>query len=158
MKVLHLGKFYPPSRGGMETILQLICDRTSAAVRNTVLVANDNFTLKQECHGDVQVIRLPAIAKIGAVALCPTLPFRLAAEPADLIVIHEPNPMALLAYFLARPPGAVIVWFHSEVVRGFSSSAASPFSPVAYAQHNRALRSHSFTRCACGGWIKLLAD
>ena len=117
MKVLHLGKFYPPSRGGMETILQLICDRTSAAVRNTVLVANDNFTLKQERHEDVQVIRLPAIAKIGAVAVCPTLPFRLAAEPADLIVIHEPNPMALLAYFLARPPGAVIVWFHSEVVR-----------------------------------------
>jgi rhamnosyl/mannosyltransferase len=117
MKVLHLGKFYPPARGGMETILELICDRTSAAVRNRVLVASHNFTLKEERHGQVEVIRLPAIVKIGAVAVCPTLPFRLAAERADLIVIHEPNPMALLAYFLARPAGAVIVWFHSEVVR-----------------------------------------
>jgi len=33
------------------------------------------------------------------------------------VVIHEPNPMALLAYYLARPAGRLIVWFHSEVVR-----------------------------------------
>jgi rhamnosyl/mannosyltransferase len=65
----------------------------------------------------VEVVRLPAVAKIGAVAVCPTLPFRLAREEADLIVIHEPNPMALLAYFLARPAGTLVVWFHSEVIR-----------------------------------------
>jgi glycosyltransferase involved in cell wall biosynthesis len=65
----------------------------------------------------VEVIRLPVAAKIGAVAFLPTLPFRLRQIRADLIVIHEPNPMALLAYFLARPQGRLIVWFHSEVIR-----------------------------------------
>ena len=77
MRVLHLGKFYPPARGGMETILELICDRTSADVDNTVLVANDTCSTSHERHGSVEVIRLPAVAKIGAVAICPTLPFRL---------------------------------------------------------------------------------
>jgi rhamnosyl/mannosyltransferase len=117
MKVLHLGKFYPPVKGGMETILELICDRTSHQVHNTVFVANTGWATNEERCGDVDVVRLGAIAKIGAVAVCPTMPFRLAREAADLIVIHEPNPMALLAYFLARPAGTLIVWFHSEVIR-----------------------------------------
>jgi lipopolysaccharide/colanic/teichoic acid biosynthesis glycosyltransferase/glycosyltransferase involved in cell wall biosynthesis len=119
MKVLHLGKFYPPARGGMETILELICDRTSGRVNNKVLVANVGWATSEERCRDVDVVRLPAISKIGAVAVCPTMPFRLAREAANanLIVLHEPNPMALLAYFLARPAGTLIVWFHSEVVR-----------------------------------------
>jgi rhamnosyl/mannosyltransferase len=117
MKVLHLGKFYPPVKGGMETILELICDRTSREVQNKVLVANNRWVTREERRGDVDVVRMAAIAKIGAVAVCPTMPFRLAREAADLIVIHEPNPMALLAYFLARPAGTLIVWFHSEVIR-----------------------------------------
>ena len=62
-------------------------------------------------------MRLPVLKKIGAVAFCPTLPLQLAREKADLVVIHEPNPMALVAYFLARPAGKLIVWFHSEVIR-----------------------------------------
>ncbi len=117
VKVLHLGKFYPPVKGGMETILELICDRTSAEVSNRVLVANDKFAGSEERHGSVEVVRLPVVKKVGAVAICPSLPFRLAREKADVIVIHEPNPMALVAYFLARPAGTLIVWFHSEVIR-----------------------------------------
>ena len=100
MKVLHLGKFYPPSRGGMETILQLICDRTSAAVRNTVLVANDNFTLKQERHEDVQVIRLPAIAKIGAVAV----PMNTLLRPADYAyLLNDSRAKALIVHAALVP-------------------------------------------------------
>ncbi len=117
MKVLHLGKFYPPARGGMETILALICEKTSGQVQNRAIVANDTRMTVAERHGDVEVVRLGAWAKIGAVAACPTMPVRLAQEEADLVIIHEPNPMGLLSYFLARPEGRLIVWFHSEVVR-----------------------------------------
>jgi rhamnosyl/mannosyltransferase len=45
------------------------------------------------------------------------MPWRLWNARADLVIIHEPNPMGLLSYFLARPGGRLIVWFHSEVVR-----------------------------------------
>ena len=117
MNVLHLGKFYPPAKGGIETILKLVCDRTSAAVSNRVLVANHAAGGATELSGSTEIVRLPVLKKVGAVALCPALPMRLAREKADLIVLHEPNPMALLAYYLARPPGKLIVWFHSEVIR-----------------------------------------
>ena len=33
------------------------------------------------------------------------------------MVLHEPNPMALVAYAIARPGAPLIVWFHSEVIR-----------------------------------------
>jgi glycosyltransferase involved in cell wall biosynthesis len=117
VRVLHLGKYYAPARGGMETILELVCVGTSSRVQNRVLVANDRFRLSEEQRGSVEVIRVPAVTRIGAVSVCPTMPFRLARERADLIVIHEPNPMGLLTYFLARPPTDMIIWFHSEVIR-----------------------------------------
>jgi len=71
----------------------------------------------EELDGAVEVVRLPAIVKIGAVAVCPGFPAQLAREDADLIVLHEPNPIALVAYFLVRPSARLIVWFHSDVIR-----------------------------------------
>jgi rhamnosyl/mannosyltransferase len=117
VKILHLGKYYPPARGGMEAILRLICQETANHVQNKVLVANHRFERIEERDGTVEVVRLPAIAKVGAVGVCPGFPSQLAREDADIIVLHEPNPMALVAYFLARPDIRLIVWFHSDVIR-----------------------------------------
>ena len=117
MKVLHLGKFYPPAKGGMEAIVRLICRETTNHVQNRVLAANDRFVRVEELDGAVEVVRLPSIVKIGAVAVCPGFPAQLAREDADLIVLHEPNPIALVAYFLVRPSARLIVWFHSDVIR-----------------------------------------
>ena len=117
MKVLQLGKFYPPAKGGMETILALICQRTAQHVRNRVLVANTKPWTVVERHGSIEVVRVGSLVRVGAVAVCPRLPLALAGEDADLIVLHEPNPMALLAYFLVRPAGRLIVWYHSDVIR-----------------------------------------
>ena len=117
MKVLHLGKYYPPAKGGMETILALICERTAQHVRNRVIVSNSCASTIEERHGSTEVLRVAALTRIGAVAVCPRMPFDLAGEDADLIVLHEPNPMALVAYFLARPAGRLIVWYHSDVIR-----------------------------------------
>jgi glycosyltransferase involved in cell wall biosynthesis len=117
VKVLHLGKFYPPAKGGMETILALICERTAQHVHNRVIVGNSGRVTVEERHGFIEVLRVAALTRIGAVAFCPRMPFDLAGEDADIIVLHEPNPMALVAYFLARPRGRLIVWYHSDVIR-----------------------------------------
>jgi len=101
----------------METILGLICTKTGPEVQNTVLVANDGGATTRERHGAVEVVRLRSVAKVGAVAVLPSLFWELGRARADVIVIHEPNPMALLAYYLVRPAGKLIVWFHSEVIR-----------------------------------------
>jgi glycosyltransferase involved in cell wall biosynthesis len=117
VKVLHLGKFYPPAKGGMETILALICENTAQHVQNRVIVSNSRASTVEDRYGSIEVLRVAALARVGAVAFCPRMPFALAREEADVIVLHEPNPMALVSYFLARPRGRLVVWYHSDVIR-----------------------------------------
>ena len=42
LKVLHVGKFYPPYLGGMETHLQSLCKELKKFVNVKVVVANDS--------------------------------------------------------------------------------------------------------------------
>ena len=117
LRVLHLGKFYPPVSGGMERVLQLLCEREKTEVDTRVLVAGTGRSTVREMVDGVAVTRVANVGFAGSVAVCPSLPLWLSRERADVIVIHEPNPMGLVAYALARPAGRLIVWFHSEVVR-----------------------------------------
>jgi len=116
-RVLHVGKFYPPVSGGMERVLQLLCEREKTEVDTRVLVANTGRATVRDTVNGVEVTRVANAGSAGSVAICPSLPLWLSRARADVIVIHEPNPMGLLAYALARPAGKLIVWFHSEVVR-----------------------------------------
>jgi rhamnosyl/mannosyltransferase len=101
----------------METALQTLCAGPDAAVNARALVMNRGRATVHEVIDGVNVTRVGTWITVGAVAVAPTLPIWLARAEADVIVIHEPNPMALLAYFLVRPKAPLIVWYHSEVIR-----------------------------------------
>ena len=117
LRVLHLGKFYPPTRGGMETVLEAICRGEQDAVRTSALVTNREKRTVHHVVDGVSVTRLRSSLAIGSVAIVPTLPISLARAQTDVIVLHEPNPMALLAYFVTRPKAPLVVWYHSQVMR-----------------------------------------
>jgi glycosyltransferase involved in cell wall biosynthesis len=117
LRVLHLGKYYPPEHGGIETVLETLCRGAAADVSPKALVSNTRAQTVHETRDSVAVTRVARWASVGAVSVTPTLPLRLSREAADVIVLHEPNPMALVAYALARPRAPLVVWFHSEVVR-----------------------------------------
>ena len=117
LRILHVGKFYPPVRGGMETILQILCRGELTAVQTRALVMSRSRKTTHDVVDGVPVTHVASLLTVGSVAVAPTLPLWLARAEADLIVLHEPNPMALLAYFIARPKTPLIVWYHSEVVR-----------------------------------------
>ena len=117
MRVLHVGKFYPPVRGGMETMLQLLCEGERQHIDSRALVANTRpVTIREELHG-VPVIRVASFGMVRSVAACPTFPGWLGRQHPDVTVIHEPNTLGLVSHFLVRSSGKLVVWFHSEVVR-----------------------------------------
>jgi len=115
--VLHLGKYYPPERGGIETVLEALCLGADATVAPRALVLSTGRRTVHEVIARIQVTRVGSIATVGAVTVTPMLPLWLRRATADVIVVHEPNPMALVACALARPSAPLVVWFHSEVIR-----------------------------------------
>ena len=132
-RVLHIGKFYPPVSGGMERVLQLLCEREKATVQSRVLVAHTGRRTVRETVAGVPVTRAGTWVSAGSVAVCPSLPLLVGREDPDVIVIHEPNPLGLLAYALARPSARLVIWFHAEVVR----------DPRKYALFYRPLLAHA---------------
>ncbi len=116
-RILHVGKYYSPIRGGIESVVETLCRGEKALVDTRALVLNTAFRTERDVLDGVAVTRVGCLTKIGAVSVAPTLPVWLARSKADLLVLHEPNPMALAAYYLVRPRSPLVVWYHSEVIR-----------------------------------------
>jgi rhamnosyl/mannosyltransferase len=117
MNVLHVGKYYPPVPGGMERVLQLLCEGERREVDSRVLVASTDRTTRREVRNGVPVTRAASLARIGSVGLSAALPFLLRSVAPDITVMHEPNPVALVSDFLTARRGPLVVYFHSEIVR-----------------------------------------
>ena len=122
MRVLHLGKYYPPVEGGIETVTsQLARGLTALGARSDVLCAQprrDMPELREELEGHtVYRAATPLVA-----ASTPVSPryVRLLAELApsyDVLHLHCPNPLAALALRLVNPRAKVVVHWHSDVIR-----------------------------------------
>jgi glycosyltransferase involved in cell wall biosynthesis len=138
LTVVHAAKFYPPSRGGMETVIADLCNGTSAAWNVRVIAANDERKTVCERMGDVEVIRAARFGSAASVPLCPAYPRHLWRHPADCVVLHEPNPVAGAALFLRNPATRLVVWHHSDLLRPW-------WAPHTYGQLQRAL----YKRAAC---------
>jgi glycosyltransferase involved in cell wall biosynthesis len=115
--VVHVGKYYPPAPGGMERVVQSLCEVEGAVVDSRALVFNTERRTIHETYRGVPVTRVARYRSVGSVAVCPTFPLWLSRVRADIVVLHEPNPVALVSDLVGRPRGRLVVWFHSEVVR-----------------------------------------
>jgi glycosyltransferase involved in cell wall biosynthesis len=136
-RVLHVGKFYPPVAGGMERVVETLCSASTGLVESRVLVANtDRQTVREERCG-VQVTRVSSATAVGSVHIAPAFATHLRRAEADLMVLHEPNPWALLSYALARPRMPLAIWYHSDVVRSRLQYALF-YAPLARLVYRRA--------------------
>ena len=116
-RVLQVGKFYPPHMGGIETHLQALSTELNKEMDLRVVVANDHRQRSDEVLGDVRVSRLPTQLTFAATPLCPGMVSEIRRSEADLVHIHLPNPMAVLAYLASGHRGRLVVTYHSDTVR-----------------------------------------
>lgn len=116
MKVVQIGKFYYPEKGGVESHLYELCMQLKDTVDLKVAVANtNNRTIKENIYG-VSVKRFRSFAKIQSVSLCPTF-YKIFNETADVWHFHFPNPLAVVSYLMVKPKGKVVVSWHSDIIR-----------------------------------------
>src|ERR1044072_8693027 len=94
IKVLHVGKFYPPYLGGMETHLQSLCKELKKFVNVKVVVANDSRESLREMVGGVDISRVGTLFTFAAAPVCPGLLQEIRESKADIVHLHLPNPIA----------------------------------------------------------------
>jgi rhamnosyl/mannosyltransferase len=117
LKVLHIGKFYPPATGGMERVVRSLCVSTAGRLDSRVIAYNSSAATVSETLEGVHVTRVGTWGKAGSVPVSPHLVAHLRRVDADAVVLHEPNPWALLTYAAAAPRQPLAIWYHSDVIR-----------------------------------------
>jgi glycosyltransferase involved in cell wall biosynthesis len=117
LRVLQLGKYYHPYRGGMETHLKMLCEALNSRIELTVLVSGDQRQTSHAMVDGVRVIRAGTLGRFSAAPICPSLPFLIGQIPADIVHIHVPHPTAIMSYFAASRRTPLVITYHSDTIR-----------------------------------------
>jgi rhamnosyl/mannosyltransferase len=117
MKILHLGKFFPPDRGGMETYLAHLARGTRKWGDVEVAVASETRPAGSRFEDGVLVRRLRTFGVVAATPICPEMFWVIDRAKPDLVHLHHPNPLAMAAYLASGTSAPCIVTYHSDIVR-----------------------------------------
>ena len=117
LRILQVGKFYPPHMGGIETHLQALCGALLPHANVRVIVSSDDRHTVEEIVDAVPVARLATLLTAFSTSISPAMVSRIRNSGADLVHIHLPNPAAVLAYLASGHRGRLIVTYHSDTVK-----------------------------------------
>ena len=127
MRVLHLGKFYPPHPGGMETFMRdLLLELVAADVECAAVVHEiDRSAIGHRHDGALQVWHARSYGNLLYAPVSPGFGVQLAEAidrfRPDILHLHLPNTSALWA--LATPAARRIPWvvhWHADVITPLS--------------------------------------
>ncbi|HUO15400.1 MAG TPA: glycosyltransferase [Verrucomicrobiae bacterium] len=114
--VLHLGKFYPPHNGGIETHLRYLAVQEARHANVNVLVAN---TVCRNEHSILEGVKVKRVARWGTVAsmpICPGLTQAIRRSSADLVHMHVPNPGAAFSFLSSGHRGKLAITHHADTM------------------------------------------
>lgn len=122
MRILQIGKYWFPQRGGMETLLQQYCEGLAGrghALR--VIVAACGSEDVHEQVGGIDLWRCGSYGSFAGVPVCPSLPsvLRRALREFDpeVVHLHLPHPGAVAAWLAFGDRRPLVVTYHSDIVR-----------------------------------------
>lgn len=120
MKTLQLTKFYPPVRGGIETVsYELTTGLNACGVETDVLCANlSRRTVREQGPHQEHIVRAGSLGRFLSTSISPALIWELFKRRSNYDIIHVqlPDPMACLALWLTRPKSKIILHWQSDVV------------------------------------------
>jgi glycosyltransferase involved in cell wall biosynthesis len=128
LKIVQVGKYYPPHVGGIETHLKALCEGLKTSHDVQVFVAHDRRLDQDEIVDGVAICRLGIQFKIAGAPVCPTMPWKIRRARADIVHIHLPNPAGVIAILASGYHGLLLATWHSDVVR--QRRLAKMFEPI----------------------------
>src|SRR5258708_31730516 len=127
-RILHVGKFYPPHMGGIETHLQALCGELRKETDLRVMVASDDRLASEDTLDGVLVSKVATRLMLFGPPLCRGMIAKIRAYKGEIVHLHLPNPMAVLAYLASGTRSRLVVTYHSDLVRQkFLGTLFEPF-------------------------------
>ncbi len=119
LRVLQVGKFFPPARGGIETVLRFLVEGLSSKeeIQLETLVFNESATTTTEVHKGVPITRLARWEQLFSVPIAPAMYWWLRSRHYDIVHLHVPNPLASMCVLATMPCKKLVVSYHSDVVK-----------------------------------------
>ena len=117
MKIVHLGKYYPPDTGGIESVSASLA-RGTAAQGHDVDVVSFGRTSSSVMDAGARVLRHWVVTSVASQPLSPgyLIDAIRRGRRADIVHVHVPNMLAAWAAMrMGRRPAIVVHW-HSDVI------------------------------------------
>lgn len=120
MKILHVGKFFAPIEGGIESINKVVVDSLKGNSQRIISFNNHNKSIEEDIE-NISVIRA---ASMGIFASQPVslryyreLKREIKLFNPDIIHFHYPNPLGAIYLLLVNiKKSKLIVHWHSDIV------------------------------------------
>ena len=156
MRVLHIGKYFPPYVGGMETYLRdLMTEQSREGIVSSALVHRSELSLTSRNETYVsagEALSVTRAAVWARMLFTPTSPIfpllmhrMIRREQPEILHLHMPNPSVFWALLLpsAKSLPWVVQW-HSDVLASKHSLGLRIFYKL-YRPLERAVLRHSMT-------------
>lgn len=131
MKVLQLSKFYPPIFGGIEQVaLDITEGMNEKDISVDVLSVNNTNKTIVSVDNSSKIIRAAILFTLLStpISISYILAWWRVRNDYDIIHVHLPNPLAVLALILFPPAAPIILHWHSDIVK--QKMALKIFKPL----------------------------
>jgi glycosyltransferase involved in cell wall biosynthesis len=116
MKILVLGKYYPPVLGGIETHLRDLALALSREHETTLLVHNESPKDVIDTVDNVRLVRSGAIAKLFNQPISPGMFTHFRRLDPDVVHLHAPNAWTTLVALLMAGSRPLVVSHHADIL------------------------------------------
>lgn len=120
MKVLQVCKFFPPVFGGIEQVAFDISDGLKKLHQNYVDILCVSNTSKSSLENwGYKIFRESIIGVLFStpISFSYIMRWMKIRNDYDIVHVHLPNPLAVLALFLFRTKAKVVIHWHSDIVK-----------------------------------------
>lgn len=117
MKITAINKLYHPWVGGVETHVKDIAEGIHESFDVEVVCCNTQKKTVTETINHIKVTKYGSWGILFSQPISLSLIQHLKKHGADILHFHLPNPWGVLAYFLTRPRGRILITWHSDIIK-----------------------------------------
>ena len=117
IKILQIGKYFYPVKGGMENYLYEITNSLKNMYDLSVLVFNIKNTTETEYVNGIKVIRAARLCNLFSTPLSTAMLKYIKEFNGDIIHLHLPNPVASMLYLKAKSKAKLVVSYQYDITK-----------------------------------------